>query len=282
MERPELRPCHNRRPRATRWAPVGRQRKGEGDAASARTGDRARDGGGGGCARCGRFRRLDELRRASRSGRSEADSAALVSGFAADLARSADGARPAGPRAAGTAAKRTSHGCPVNRGANVRVNQNCLNLSTLTSRAAGRRRTRRRSLRTRTTRPASSPRSNDYRRGDGNCYAYYSSDGGRSWQDSTPPMSFTRGTGFGGVARQYWQAGGDTSVAFDTRGNAYLSCQMFIRGSRCLQQPGRVERVLRLPLDRHGRRVVELPGAAGGRAQRRRRQRRRSCSTSSY
>ena len=32
----------------------------------------------------------------------------------------------------------------------------------------------------------SSPSSNDYRRGDGNCYTYYSGDGGRSWQDSTP------------------------------------------------------------------------------------------------
>ena len=31
--------------------------------------------------------------------------------------------------------------------------------------------------------------------------------------------------------RQYWQAGGDTSVAWDTRGNSYLSCQLFNRGS---------------------------------------------------
>ena len=43
-------------------------------------------------------------------------------------------------------------------------------------------------------------------------------------------MGFTRGTAFGGFARQYWQAGGDTSVAWDTKGNAYLSCQMFNRG----------------------------------------------------
>src|SRR5207245_1964456 len=35
---------------------------------------------------------------------------------------------------------------------------------------------------------------------------------------------------FGSFARQYWQAGGDTSVAWDTRGNAYLSCQVFQRG----------------------------------------------------
>ena len=103
----------------------------------------------------------------------------------------------------------------------------------------------------------------------------------RTWTDSTPPMGFTRGDAFGGVARQYWQAGGDTSVAWDTKGNAYLSCQMFNRGAAVVAQPRPVERVLRLPLDRQRRRVVELPGAPGRRAQRRRRRRRRRCSTSS-
>ena len=44
-------------------------------------------------------------------------------------------------------------------------------------------------------------------------------------------MGFTRGTAFGNVARQYWQSGGDTSVEWDTKGNAYLSCQMFMRGA---------------------------------------------------
>ena len=34
---------------------------------------------------------------------------------------------------------------------------------------------------------------NDYRTGDGNCYTSYTGDGGRTWQDSTPPTSFTRG-----------------------------------------------------------------------------------------
>src|SRR5262249_21816735 len=67
-------------------------------------------------------------------------------------------------------------------------------------------------------------------RGDGNCYGAYSLDGGSSWSDSTPPMSFTRGTLYG-AARQYWQAGGDTSVALDTKGNADFSCQMFMRGA---------------------------------------------------
>jgi hypothetical protein len=43
------------------------------------------------------------------------------------------------------------------------------------------------------------------------------------------PNGFTRGTKFK-AAREYWQASGDTSVAWDTRGNAYLSCQTFLRG----------------------------------------------------
>src|SRR3954453_23201901 len=71
--------------------------------------------------------------------------------------------------------------------------------------------------------------SNDYRRGDGGCFGYYSLDNGRTFQDVASPNSFTRGAAFG-AARQYWGGGGDTSSAFDTRGNAYYSCQVFNRG----------------------------------------------------
>lgn len=77
---------------------------------------------------------------------------------------------------------------------------------------------------------------NDYRRGDGNCYSFYSIDGGRNWVDSTIPMSFTRGSAFG-ASRQYWQAGGDTAVAWDTRGNAYFQCQVFQRGQPTSPNP---------------------------------------------
>src|SRR3954453_2113787 len=38
---------------------------------------------------------------------------------------------------------------------------------------------------------------NDYRRGDGNCYGAYTRDGGHTWNDTTIPMSFTRGVAFG-------------------------------------------------------------------------------------
>jgi hypothetical protein len=71
--------------------------------------------------------------------------------------------------------------------------------------------------------------SNDYRRGDGGCFGYYSLDNGRSFEDVAIPFSFTRGGAYG-AARQYWGGGGDTSSAFDTRGNAYYSCQVFNRG----------------------------------------------------
>src|SRR4029079_11756497 len=77
---------------------------------------------------------------------------------------------------------------------------------------------------------------NDYRRGDGTCGVSYSLDAGKSWADSTTPNGFTRGTAFG-AARQYWQGGGDTSVAWDSRGNAYLSCQLFLRGAGTSPNP---------------------------------------------
>ena len=52
----------------------------------------------------------------------------------------------------------------------------------------------------------------------------------------TAPTSFTRGATFG-AARQYWGGGGDTSVAWDTKGNAYLSCQLFNRGQPTTPNP---------------------------------------------
>jgi hypothetical protein len=71
--------------------------------------------------------------------------------------------------------------------------------------------------------------SNDYRRGDGGCFGYVSGNNGRSFDDVAVPFGFSRGTAYG-AAREYWQAGGDTSSAFDTKGNAYFSCQVFNRG----------------------------------------------------
>ncbi len=163
----------------------------------------------------------------------------LVSGFA----RAAFEQRAAGlaPNARGGQPRAGQHtdltGCPVNRGANVRVNQNCLSLTDDDLQGRGQAQNE-----TAIAQDPNNPAhiiasSNDYRRGDANCYAYGSLDGGRTWQDSTVPMSFTRGDAFGAHARQYWQAGGDTSVAWDSKGNAYLSCQMFNRGDAVSQNP---------------------------------------------
>lgn len=129
-------------------------------------------------------------------------------------------------------------GCPVNRGSNVRVNQDCQNVAdpALAGRGQAQNET---AVAGDPNKPSSLvAASNDYRRGDSSCITSYSNDNGRSWRDSTPPMSFTRGDAFaGGVARQYWQAGGDTSVAWDTKGNAYLSCLMFMRGQPVTANP---------------------------------------------
>jgi len=145
---------------------------------------------------------------------------------------------PTGPSASGTGSYFPSGSgtCSERRGDNVKVNQNCENVSDpdLAGRGQAQNET---AIAINPNDPKEMVASqNDYRRGDGNCYAAYTADGGHSWDDSTVPMSFTRGTAFG-TARQYWQAGGDTSVAWDTKGNAYISCQMFNRGSSVSPNP---------------------------------------------
>ena len=40
-----------------------------------------------------------------------------------------------------------------------------------------------------------------------------------------------------GTPREYWQAAGDPSVAWDSRGNAYFSCQVFNRGAGTSPNP---------------------------------------------
>lgn len=122
-------------------------------------------------------------------------------------------------------------GCGGARGRDVKVNQNCPNVSDadLAGRAQAQNETW----------VAANPNNpkqlvatyNDYRRGDGTCGVSYSRDGGRHWADTTTPNGFVRGTAFGGKPRQYFQSSGDTSVAWDSRGNAYLSCQEFKRGN---------------------------------------------------
>ena len=156
----------------------------------------------------------------------------LLSGFASFELSSPEG-NGTGSGVAGYT-PRGSQDCGGNVGSNIRVNQGCLNISDpdLQGRAQAQNET---SI---AINPNNSNQliasQNDYRRGDGNCYSGYSTDNGRTWNDSTVPMSFTRGRVTGvvnfGASREYWQGGGDTSVAWDSKGNAYLSCQVFNRG----------------------------------------------------
>jgi hypothetical protein len=127
--------------------------------------------------------------------------------------------------------------CPRNFGSNVLVNQNCLNVSNANLQGRGQAQNE-----TAIAQNPLNPRQmvtgfNDYRRGDGTCGTAFSGNGGSSWTDSTMPNGFTSGANFGGVARQYWQAGGDPSVAWDSRGNAYYSCQVFMRGPGTTNNP---------------------------------------------
>ncbi len=130
-------------------------------------------------------------------------------------------------------------GCPLKRGDNVKVNQNCLNVTdaNLQGRAQAENET---SIAQDPNHPGHILASyNDYRRGDSNCFGAFSLDGGQNWTDTVIPMGFTRGTAFGGVPREYWESGGDTAVAWDTKGNAYFQCMVFERGQPTTNNPDR-------------------------------------------
>lgn len=129
--------------------------------------------------------------------------------------------------------------CKEKIGTNVKVNQNCLNLSDSDLQGRGQA-----ANETTIAQDPNHPNhlvasKNDYRRGDGACIAAYSLDNGQHWEDSALPVGFTRGTAFGGVAREYWQASGDPSVAWDSKGNAYHACQAFERGAGTTNNPDR-------------------------------------------
>jgi hypothetical protein len=125
----------------------------------------------------------------------------------------------------------TPPGCDVNLGSNIKVNQNCLNITDADLQGRGQAQNE--------TYVAADPLNshniiagyNDYRRGDSTCGISYSTDGGARWTDATMPNGFVRGTAYGGTPREYFQASGDPSVAWDTRGNAYYTCLEFKRGS---------------------------------------------------
>src|SRR5436190_5580429 len=135
---------------------------------------------------------------------------------------------------------RGSDACPNNISSNIKVNQNCLNLSDSDLQGRGQAQNEA-FIKVDPNNPNHLVASyNDYRRGDGTCGVSYSVDGGRTWNDATTPSGFTRGGNrYLNAPREYWQAGGDTSVDWDSKGNAYLSCQLFKRGPATSPDPDR-------------------------------------------
>jgi len=148
---------------------------------------------------------------------------------------------PSGRTRASTAARGTfsetsSTGCIQNHGNNVAVGQNCLDIADVDFQG-------RAQVQTEPT-VAEDPLHpghlvtsfNDYRNGDSSCGSAFSQDGGQSWTDTTVPIGFSKGATFGGD-REYWQVSGNTSAAWDTKGNAYLTCEAFMRGPGVTNNP---------------------------------------------
>jgi hypothetical protein len=110
---------------------------------------------------------------------------------------------------------------------NVRANQDCTNQSAagLYGRAEAQNET---AAAVNPTNPDNVITSqNDYRLGDGKCGVNFSLDGGAHWGSRLAPIDFNA-PGFT-AARRYWDASGDTAVAFDSTGEAYLLCGPFMR-----------------------------------------------------
>ncbi|MEV2196552.1 hypothetical protein AB0I02_37070 [Streptomyces phaeochromogenes] len=142
-------------------------------------------------------------------------------------------------RAASAGAEQTDvPGCGGRRSGNITVNQGCLNVSDADMNGPAQAQNQP-GVTVNPNNPKQMVASyNDFRRGQGTCGVSYSGDGGDHWADTTTPNAFVRGTAFG-VARQYFQSSGDTSVDFDTRDNAYLLCQQFKRGTDVTNDPDR-------------------------------------------
>ena len=162
-------------------------------------------------------------------------------------------------------------GCSETLGDNVKVNQNCQNVAD--SALAGRSQAQNEeAIAIDPMNPNHMVASqNDYRRGDGNCYGAYSLDGGRSLErHDDPDVVHVRVTDVGRSSPVL--AGGRRHVGrVGHEGQRVLQLPgVQPRGERRQLEPRPVERVLRLPLDRQRRRVVELPGPADRRVQRHR------------
>ena len=172
-------------------------------------------------------------------------------------------------------------GCTSKIQSNVKVNQNCLNLSdpNLQGRGQAQNET---SIAQDPLNPNNVVASyNDYRRGDGTCGTSYSRDSGQNLDGRDDPERLHAAGRRSGRREQYWQAGGDTSVAWDTKGNAYLSCQLFnARGQARRHNPDQSSAFYVFRSTGNGGASWNFPGRPVAELQRRRRAPGR-CSTSS-
>src|ERR687885_349372 len=133
----------------------------------------------------------------------------LLSGFAAFELGKTGNDTPGNPQMPDTYFPRGSGDCTNNISSNIKVNQNCLNLTDPDLQGRGQAQNE--------TSIAVDPNNsnhlvasyNDYRRGDSTCGVSWSTDGGRTWNDSTVPNNFPRNPRTG-APRIYWEAGGDT------------------------------------------------------------------------
>ena len=164
----------------------------------------------------------------------------ILSGFASFEFEHALGATESTTTQARVTPVRTAaaRGCAGNHGNNIKVNQNCLTISDTDFQGRGQAENE--------TAIAADPNeanhlvaaSNDYLRGDTTCGAHYGTYSSKTFfSDSTMPNGFVRGAAFGGVSRQYFQASGDPSVAWDSKSNAYYTCMMFQRGPSLTNNP---------------------------------------------
>ena len=120
-----------------------------------------------------------------------------------------------------------SGGCSDSSATNVRVNQECTNQSAagLFGRGEAQSET---AIAVNPNNPDNVIASqNDYHLGDAKCGVDFSMDGGSTWGSRLAPSDFNA-PGFV-LSRRYWDASGDTAVAFDSTGEAYLLCGPFMR-----------------------------------------------------
>src|SRR2546429_1367626 len=185
----------------------------------------------------------------------------LLSGFAEmelNANHSGEGTKPTGYFTRG------SDSCPTNQSSNIKVNQNCLNLTDPDLQGRGQAQNEE-SIAADPNQPNHIIASyNDYRRGDGTCGVSYSLDKGRTWNETTTPNNITRKPVSTGntLPREYSHASRDTSVGWDSKGNAYLSCQMFKRGPATAGDPDRASGVFVFPSPQDNSAADNISGRA--------------------